>query len=362
VATIRKRGKRWQVMVRKGGHVRSTTLETHAQAKSWADSIEDDIADMKASGVMSAKGETIATLVDRYRREMFAVRPWGRSKDADLLRIKKDLGGIAVSALTAHHITAHFRKRFEEGAGRVVLSSQIGYLVGVLETARTLWHLNVPLQAAKDARTALAKIRLVGKAQQRDRRVSDAEIAKLVALFNTWGTSSIPMADLTRFALASGMRVSEVCRLRWDDLNETDKTVLIRDRKHPSEKLGNNMRVPLLDATATGLDAFKIVKAQPRVDGEPRIFPFNSRSVSCYFTEAVTKLKLGDLHLHDLRHEAISRLFAAGYGIQEVALVSGHRDWHMLRRYTHVKAADLHRTKPAPPKPAPNKTRLRVIK
>ena len=60
-------------------------------------------------------------------------------------------------------------------------------------------------------------------------------------------------------------------------------------------------------------------------------------------TVFVTELGLGDLHLHDLRHEAISRLFAAGYRIEEVALVSGHRDWKMLARYTHVKAEDLHR-------------------
>lgn len=52
---------------------------------------------------------------------------------------------------------------------------------------------------------------------------------------------------------------------------------------------------------------------------------------------------LVDLRWHDLRHEAICRLFEAGYEIQEVALVSGHRDWNMLRRYTHLKPESLHR-------------------
>jgi integrase len=80
---------------------------------------------------------------------------------------------------------------------------------------------------------------------------------------------------------------------------------------------------------------------QPRPG--PRVFPYNSRTVSAYFTRAVAELKLPDLHLHDLRHEAISRLFAAGYRIEQVALVSGHRDWGMLKRYTHIRAADLHR-------------------
>jgi site-specific recombinase XerD len=50
------------------------------------------------------------------------------------------------------------------------------------------------------------------------------------------------------------------------------------------------------------------------------------------------------LHFHDLRHEGVSRLFEAGYQIQEVAIVSGHKDWAQLKRYTQLKAKDLHRT------------------
>jgi integrase len=135
------------------------------------------------------------------------------------------------------------------------------------------------------------------------------------------------------------MRISEVCRLRWDDLNETDRTIVIRDRKHPTEKIGNHQTVPLL--TLAGHDSFDIVKRQPKK--KKYIFPVNPRTVSAYFSEAVEQLEIDDLHLHDLRHEAISRLFEAGYRIEQVSIVSGHRDWSMLKRYTHLKAKDLHR-------------------
>ena len=54
-----------------------------------------------------------------------------------------------------------------------------------------------------------------------------------------------------------------------------------------------------------------------------------------------------DLHFHDLRHHAISLLFERGYQIQEVALVSGHRDWKQLKRYTQIRAKDLHRGRAA---------------
>jgi Site-specific recombinase XerD len=48
-----------------------------------------------------------------------------------------------------------------------------------------------------------------------------------------------------------------------------------------------------------------------------------------------------DLHFHDLRHEAISKLFEKGLSIPEVALISGHKDVRMLFRYTHLKAEDI---------------------
>jgi integrase len=48
-----------------------------------------------------------------------------------------------------------------------------------------------------------------------------------------------------------------------------------------------------------------------------------------------------DLRFHDLRHEAISRLFEKGLTVPKVALISGHRDARMLFRYTHLRAEDV---------------------
>lgn len=61
------------------------------------------------------------------------------------------------------------------------------------------------------------------------------------------------------------------------------------------------------------------------------------------FRRACQELKIEDLHFHDLRHEGTSRLFEAGLSIERVALVTGHKDWRMLRRYTNLKPEDLHR-------------------
>ncbi|WP_280140215.1 site-specific integrase [Vreelandella arcis] len=59
------------------------------------------------------------------------------------------------------------------------------------------------------------------------------------------------------------------------------------------------------------------------------------------WNQAKKKAGLDDIHFHDLRHEAVSRLVEAGLFGQEVAAISGHKSMQMLRRYTHLRAEDL---------------------
>jgi integrase len=138
------------------------------------------------------------------------------------------------------------------------------------------------------------------------------------------------------------MRQDEISRIEWADFDSQKKMLLIRDRKDPRRKAGNNQRIPLLDVT--GYDACSIIEEQRGCVGESRrrIFPYNGRSVGTAFRRQCRELQIEDLHFHDLRHEGTSRLFEAGFSIEQVSLVTGHKDWKMLRRYTHLKPETLH--------------------
>ncbi len=338
MASIVKIGKRWRALIRRAGQNRCKTFATRKLAEGWAGIVEREIDELKSTGFLATKGLTFGDLVDRYTREIFPRKPWGRSKTADLKLLKAALGDVLASNLTHEKIMQVFTAMHDGGAGGATISARAGYLVTVLSTAKDVWRLNVPLDAAVSARSALAKIGLIKKGGHRDRRVTDSELQRIVDHVGRKETS-VPFASIIWFCVASAMRISEVCRLQWDDLNETDKTIRIRDRKHPSAKIGNHQIVPLL--MLAGHDSYAIVDAQPRKGS--RIFPADPKTVGSYFTQAVSQLGVEDLHLHDIRHEAISRLFEAGYRIEQVSIVSGHRDWSMLKRYTHLRAVDLHR-------------------
>ena len=101
------------------------------------------------------------------------------------------------------------------------------------------------------------------------------------------------------------------------------------------------MRVPLLDLS--GYSAWEVLLEQRIVTrGKGRVFPHHHKSTGTAFQRACKDLKINDLHFHDLRHEATSRLFETGLTIEKVALVTGHKDWKMLRRYTNLKPESLH--------------------
>ena len=53
------------------------------------------------------------------------------------------------------------------------------------------------------------------------------------------------------------------------------------------------------------------------------------------------RAKLSHLHLHDLRHEATSRLAERGWNVLELAAVTGHQDLQMLKRYANLRTEDL---------------------
>ena len=187
-----------------------------------------------------------------------------------------------------------------------------------------------------------ARLGLVGKGNERDRRPTQDELDRIIAAFEANVRQQIPVGRIIRFAVATAMRQDEIARVEWRDFDRNGRMLLIRDRKDPRKKKGNDQRIPLLDVS--GYDASKIIEEQGRFLNvrEGRIFPYNGRSVGTAFRRQCREMKIEHLHFHDLRHVGTSRLFEAGFSIEQVALVTGHKDWKMLRRYTHLKPEALH--------------------
>jgi integrase len=344
--TLTKAGS-WRAQIRRKGVYAGESFLRKTEAQAWAREVElaiDKGAPLPRRGKPSRRqGEaTLGDLIELHLEDMAALkRTVPRSKAFVLASLDRSLGDTPISRLNREALIAYGRKRAGDGAGPATLAVDFSFLHTVITHAAAVHGTPVSAEQVKLARKALARLGLVGKPQERDRRPSQDELDHLTAYLDGNPRQSIPMGRIVRFAVATAMRADEICRIRWDDLDHKKMTVLVRDRKDPRNKAGNHQSVPLL--SATDYDAWALVQEQGPVTGaRERIFPYNSRSLGAAFRRACRELKIEGLRFHDLRHEGTSRLFEAGFSIEQVSLVTGHKDWKMLRRYTNLRPESLH--------------------
>jgi integrase len=334
----------WQVQIRLKGRRATETFVRRDHAREWATEAEGQADRGQAPSGRRARGaKTFGALIDLHIDDMKDVgKPPGRSKSATLDMLQRELGALRIGELDRERLIRFGRERAKKGAGPVTLGQDIGAIKLVLSHAAAVHGVEATVEPVQLARMALKRLGLVGKGNERDRRPTEDELKKLFAHFDGNDRQLIPMSRIIKFAIATAMRQEEICRVTWNDLNLRTKMLTIRDRKDPREKKGNDQRIPLL--AVSGYDAMALIEEQRsiRSNEDDRIFPYVHKSAGTAFTRAVRDLKIEDLHFHDLRHEGTSRLFEAGFLIQQVALVTGHKDWKMLRRYTHLKPEALH--------------------
>ncbi|CBA14787.1 putative phage integrase protein [Xanthomonas albilineans GPE PC73] len=329
VALIEKRGKKWRALVRLKGHpTASKTFNGRKAAEDWARAAEDAL---RGGTALPQESITLSALIDRYVKEMSKFRPVSATKRGNLKRWEESLGDREVASLTGQDILTHIGQR---KAGPATMTMELGFLGEVLAAGRSLWGMTIP-DVVASSRPVLRRAGAIAKPVERDRRPTGKELDDLAAFFR-FNLGAIPMRDLIPFAIDSAMRMGEIVALRWEDYRSGDKpTIQIRDRKDPMDKRGNNQWVPLLGQTV------EIIERQQRAG--PLIFPYKPDSIGAAFRRACMRLQIEDLHFHDLRHEGASRLFERGYSIPEVAIVTGHRDWKSLKRYTNLTPESLHR-------------------
>ncbi|WP_250464118.1 MULTISPECIES: site-specific integrase [unclassified Caballeronia] len=355
MASILQVGSRWRAQVRRRGQSITKTFKTKGAAQAWAR--EQETAIDKGQNAADARAVTVGHLIDKYREARAASGHPIKLKSNEhyiLQRLEDAFGGGLAAELNTQRIVKFAQARKTGGAGAYTIDMDLSKLGTVMRHTASLLDIVLP-DAVATARPALHHMHLIGPGKKRERRPSKEEIEKIFAWFAEHPEREQAMPDLLRVAMQCAFRRGELFSLRWDDIDEEKHLALVRDRKHPRQKVGNNEWVPLIG------DSFEVIARQPRYPvpedyarkqaADPSlpphknefIFRFNKGTASKYFKQACDAKGIVDLRLHDLRHEATSALFEAGWEIPEVAAVTGHKDWRNLKRYTNLSVANIAR-------------------
>lgn len=325
MASFRKRGElQWQARVsRKGFPPQVKTFNTKAEAEAWAAVVESNM--VRGVFVSSAESErtTLFEALDRYQREVTSNKKGAiqeRSRIKNLM--SHPLALRSLISIRSSDIANYRDSRSSEVAAQSVVH-EMNLISHLFNIARKEWgmeNLNNPVELVKKPRLPNGRDRrLVGDEEQR--------------LFQAASQShAVALHSLILLALETAMRLGELLSLAWPDIDLSKRVAILRDTKN-----GETRRVPLSSAAVAALEKF------PRSLESPRVFWTwkASDSVKATWRRVCQRAGIEDLHFHDLRHEATSRLFERGFNPMEVASITGHKTLEMLKRYTHLRAEDL---------------------
>jgi integrase len=323
MASIRKRNGKWQVQIRKQGQRSiSKSFLIRENALAWARSQEIAFDRGEIRGDHRNLGDkTLADLLQKYLDE---VTPRKRQAPNESICLKAfmqfDIAKKRLVDITSSDFAILRDQRLKEVKASS-FNRQIGRVQSAYEVAIREW--DWPLKE-----NPVKRIRKPPNEAARQRRLKPGELEKLLEGLKT--TQNRLLKPIILFAIETGMRQGEILKAEWKHYNKESRVLLI-----PVTKNGQSRTIPLSKAAILILDDLEQELA------ESRIFPTTSEAIKQSWQRLVERAEIHDLHFHDLRHEAVSRFFEKGLSVPEVALISGHKDYRMLARYTHLKAEDI---------------------
>jgi integrase len=197
---------------------------------------------------------------------------------------------------------------------------ELSLLSNFFEISRIEWGLS-------DA-NPVANVRKPKPSPGRDRRLTVRE--ERLILRYAYSHVNPDLYSIIVLALETAMRQGEILNLRWEHINLKTRIAHL-----PETKNGSKRDIPL---SVKARDA--LIRRGVQTKG--KVFNYTPQGIKSTWRFMLIKLGIENLHFHDMRHEAVSRLFELGtLDMMEISAISGHKSLSMLKRYTHLKAQRL---------------------
>ena len=320
MAHIARHGKRWRAQVARGGQRASAVFDTRAEATAWATKEE---AAFQATRRGLWPRRTVREMMDRYAREVSPGKAKGRAEGLRFDAFCRDfpeLAGKVVSEVTTEDLARWRDARLARvSAGSVQRDFNLYRHAFNIAIKEWRWLGVNPFTGLKAP----------GENEARTRRVQPAEVRALCRWLG-WAPRSPVRTKQQETALAfllalrTAMRAGEVLSAQWD-LQRRVATI----QAHKTRRLTGAARlVPLSRA------AVRLARSIP-----PSGFTLTSSSLDALFRKARDSLLIEDLHFHDTRAEALTRL-ARRVDVMTLARISGHKDLRILLESYYRETAE----------------------
>jgi len=330
MATISKRKTKhgWKYCAqirRKGMPEQTSTHKTKAAAQAWARDIEGKMDRNAFISVGDAEKTTLYEALDRYLGEVTPSKKGARQEAARIDQLKRmPLSDYSLMRIRSSQIATWRDSLVDKSKAPTTIRNLATIISQVYETARAEWGM-------EGLHNPVKGVKMPAHRPGRDRRLKKEKDEEVRLLQACEEGQSQWLRPIVIMALETGMRLGEILSMQRKHVDHLAGVAHL-----PETKNGTKRDVPLSSRARAALAS---VKDLASIDG--RVFPVTIDSIEYHFRKAREAAEIENFRFHDLRHEATSRLFERGLDIMEVGHITGHKTLDMLRRYTHLKAADL---------------------
>ena len=327
--TVRKKGKRWQGLVRAPGYkTQSQNFRYKADAVRWVKKVDTAISDGKFFPAKRLDKRTLSDAVDRYLLDNLPQLTDQRTRKYHLNWWVGELGQRTLMHLCNDLDLLHDAKRKLEREQR-----DNGKKRSPTTVKRYLASLSKLFSCAMDWGWCESNpVRRIEKPKEPPGRVRYLSDDERNALLKATAQSDDPyLHTIVLIALCTGARLGEVKGLRWPDISCKRKTVTFRETKNKDTRT-----IPITDRVVERLTDLSKIR---RIDSElvfPRYDGVRPKSIRAAWDSAIAEAGIKDFRFHDLRHTAASYLAMSGASPSELAAILGHRTLLMVSRYAHV--------------------------
>ena len=310
---------KWRVQIRSHNKYISKSFLKKAHASMWAKEIEYQLDRDQYEDFSDSARISLGELITRYRDE---ITPHKKGRDTEKYKLnfilRHKIAKVKLLSLKAKHVI-DFKKDISEGRAPSTINKYIHYMYTVWEVAKLNWDIALPYRNPCE---------LVKKEKVKDKIDRILTIEEYQDLLQACTKSNLDfLSEIVEFAYITAMRFGEITKLKTSNINFEKSTALLIDTKNGETRL-----VPLTSRALEICQKFRF---------REKLFDINRDKFRHYFEQACFRAKVKNFRFHDLRACAITNLFLNGWSIAEVSVVSGHKTWSELKRYTRIQPDTL---------------------
>ena len=331
-----------------GTFKREDWIGEHGSIKRKRD--EEKASKLAAVAAPAAREITFGDALQKYASTVTQKKKGASQEQSKINKWLRDpLANRPLNDLDSADFAAWRDERLADGTAPATIRNYLAIVSHLFNIARREWRIKLENPIGDVAKPTANN--------ERTRRLSPEEEFWLLHAIDNPGDGAGNrrnkyIGPIVRLALETAMRQSEILSLEWQNVDLKKKTVWL-----PTTKNGDAATIPL---SSRAIEILESVRGQHIRKVKGTCFPTTCSALKQSWSRAIERAKrnyksdcenagreadkdfLDDLHFHDLRHEATSRLFESGrLEMMEVASITRHKDLRMLKRYTHLRAEEL---------------------